>query len=193
MKYKNEKVIFCFYGEWNKLQYVIFETETFTPITNRSGDISLANIDGGQFFLSCVNTTKRENVVCCSQHQNELKCFEYNIITNEFSEVGIITESGCKGEKLKMQIEYFPEKLEFLMGCQGKNNYYFIGKFFSNKNFNIYNGTQIIPSSGSSFCYDTNLFHFIYYSGHYSLLTDAAGCKNNRLVTIDSIESTPIQ
>ena len=193
MKYENEKVIFCFYGEWNILQYVIFETETFEPIANRSGDISLANLNGGQFFISSVNSTKRENVVCCSQREGELKCFEYNIITNKFSEVGIITESGCLLEKLKMQIEYFPETFEFLMGCQGNNNYYFIGKFFSNNNFNIYNKTQIIPSSGSSFCYDTNLFHFIYDSGHYSLLTDAAGCKNNRLVTIDYIESTPFQ
>ena len=62
MECLNEKVIFCCSGEWNSLYYIVFETNSFTPISNYSGIID--NNVGGQLFISSVNSTIRENIVC---------------------------------------------------------------------------------------------------------------------------------
>ena len=195
MNYLNQKVICCFYCDYSSTYYAAFETDTFTTIANRSEKISVSKIDGGLFLISNVNSTGRENAVSCAQHNNDLKCFGYNIVTNQFTEAGVINgknSEGCRINVLDMQIEYFPETNEFLMGCKDQGNNYFIGKLNSSGEFTIYDKQEIIPVSGSTTC-NTNLFHFTYYSGHYSILTDSSECKNNRVAAIDNIDSIQIQ
>ena len=192
MKYLNEKVIFCFYGEWNSLYYVVLETTDFTPITNYTGRIPIDNNIGGQFFVSNVNSSSRENIALCAQQDRNMRCYGYNIKNNEFIGAGIITNDGCDVEPTDMRVEYFPETDEFLLGCKniGQGNLYSIGTLSSNNIFTIYNQTKIVPSSS---CTDVNIFHFTYYQGHYSILTDSSSCQNNRIVAIDFINSTQIR
>ena len=198
MNYLNQKVICCFYCDYQSTYYVVFETDNFTIIANRSEKVLVTNVNGGHFLVSNVNSTGRENAVCCTQHYYDLTCFGYNIVTNQFTEAGIIINIdigyGCRINILDMQIEYFPETNEFLMGCKDQENNYFIGKLNSSDIFTIYDKQEIIPVSGSSTtCNTVNLFHFTYYAGSYSILTDSSNCQNNRVVTIDYIKSIQIQ
>ena len=192
MKYLNEKVIFCFYGEWNSLYYVVLETTDFTPITNHTGRIPIDNNIGGQLFVSNVNSSSRENIAFCAQQDRNMRCYGYNIKNNEFIGPGIITNDGCDIEPIDMRVEYFPETDEFLFGCKngGNGNLYSIGTLSSKNIFTIYEQTEIVPSSS---CTDVNIFHFTYYQGHYSILTDSPSCQNNRIVTVDYINSPQIR
>lgn len=185
MKYLGNKVIFCFYGEWNGLYYTVFETTNFEAIGNHSGIIS--NI-GGILFRTSVNSTSRENVVCCTQHFSELRCYGYNIKTNEFIGPGNINDQqngNCEQVQIDIQLEYFPETNEFLIGCKQNVNSYFIGKFKPDNTFNIIGKIEnTIPEDYSFSCNQINLYHFVYNSGKYSILTDSPYCQNERIVNL---------
>ena len=84
MKYQGEKVIYCFYGSWHGLFYVVFETNNFTAIEDKFGQIP--STEGGQLYISSINITSRENIVFCTQKLNDMRCFGYNIEKNEFRE-----------------------------------------------------------------------------------------------------------
>ena len=185
MKYNGQNVIYCFYGQWNGLFYVIFETNNFTAIEDKFGQIPSS--EGGQLFISSVNSTSRQNLICCTQKLNDFRCFGYNIEKNVYTQIEFITENDCKCESIEMQAEYFPESDEFLVGCKSdkNNNAYYIGKLDSNNLFKVYNKTEnVLPSSE---CTKINLFHFIFYSGKYTILTDSPDCQE-RIVQLETID-----
>ena len=183
------KVIFCFYGEWNGIYYVVFETDGFNPIDYYKGKINIGGIEGGQLFVTNINSITRKDVACCTQKYSELNCFGYNIDSNTFTSVGKISEGNCREENIELKIEFFPETEQFLLGCKSKNDTeYFLGTLNSNNEFNIYKIENI-----SAECNGTNLFSFIYSSGKYSILTDSPYCPDKRVVQIPNIEVQQIR
>jgi hypothetical protein len=122
MDYLNENVICCFYGEWNGIYYTVFNTSDFSPITDHSSKINIDGIEGGERFLSDINSITRKTVACCTQRYNELYCFGYNIDNNEFTTIGIISDNKCSQEPIKIKVEFFPETEEFLIGCKDNDN-----------------------------------------------------------------------
>ena len=86
-----------------------------------------------------------------------------------------------------MRIDYFPETEEFF-GCKRKDykRDYYMGKCNLNLECNKYGLIQnVIPAE----CTDSNIFHFIYYSGKYSIVSDSTYCQKNRLTSFDTILS----
>ena len=112
-------------------------------IPERKGKIEIEGINGAQHFTSDINSNKPEELLCCIQKDNDMKCFGYNINTNQFTEVYTITDSGCKPQ---LKVEYFPETEEFLAGCKGNDNdnNYYMAKFSSDFTFENYNKIENI-------------------------------------------------
>ena len=199
MKYLNNKVIFCFYGEYNKAYYVILNITTFEPISGREGEIPITDFPGGMYYHSDVILTSREKIVCCNGRcgsaGSSLVCFGYNINSNEFSEAKIITEFDCRCEPIQFKVEYFPETEEFLMGCKARQDSeeygpfnYYLGTFTLNFNFTLYNKIEnLIPSE----CKEVNLFNIIYSSNSqkYSLLIDSPDCLDQKVINVENINS----
>ena len=182
----SSKVIFCFYGAWDGIYYVVFETNEFKPIDNYKGQINIDGIEGGQLFVTNINSITRKDVACCTQKYSELNCFGYNIDSNTFTSVGKISEGNCKEEIIKLKIEFFPETEQFLLGCKSTNDTdYFLGTLNSNNEFKIYGKIENISPE----CNSTNLFSFIYSSGKYSILTDSPYCPDKRVVQISCSNS----
>ena len=94
MKYLNNKVIFCFYGEYNKAYYVILNITTFEPISEREGEIPITNFPGGMYFHSDAIFTSREKIVCCNGRcgsvGSSLVCFGYNINSMNFQKLKLL-------------------------------------------------------------------------------------------------------
>ena len=188
MKYQGEKVIYCFYGSWHGLFYVVFEINNFYTIEDKFGQIP--STEGGQLYISSINITSRENIVFCTQKLNDMRCFGYNIEKNEFREFGFLTENDCRCENVGMQAEYFPETDEFLVGCKSDytTNKYYIGQLSSYNFSAVYELDNILPSAE---CTKINLFHFPFYSGKYTLLTDSPDCQE-RIVQLEEISAIQI-
>ena len=190
----NEKVIFCFFGHWNAIHYVVFDTYEFNPINNYKGRINIQNITGGQLFVTSINSLTRKTLACCTQKVSELNCFGYNIDINNFTTLGQITGGDCKQENINLKIEFFPETEEFFIGCKSETlaNRYYLGKLNSNNNFTIYGEYKdVVPNST---CTSTDLFNFIYTSGKYSIVTDSPYCQDRRVVQLieaDKIRDYP--
>ena len=49
-------------------------------IPERKGKIEIEGINGAQHFTSDINSNKPEELLCCIQKDNDMKCFGYNII-----------------------------------------------------------------------------------------------------------------
>ena len=183
-KSTNEKVIFCFFGQWDAIHYVVLDTDKFNPIDKYKGKIYIDGIAGGQIFVTNINSLTRKTVACCTQIFSELNCFGYNIDINNFTTLGQITGGDCKQENINLKIEFFPETEEFFIGCKSETlaNRYYLGKLNSNNIFVIYGGyTDVIPNST---CTSTDLFNFIYTSGKYSIVTDSPYCQDQRIVQL---------
>ena len=90
-----------------------------------------------------------------------MQCFGYFIKNNTFTFGDIITTSNdkCKDGLIYLQIESFPEIDEFIFGCKGIKDKFFIGKYspnFDYINYCIINIT--IPDN----CKSSKSFQFIY-------------------------------
>ena len=94
------------------------------------------------FLLSNIIPDRREKVVFCAAN-GKFNCYGYDITINNFTNVGQVTSNGCKNEIIEMEMEYFPETKEFLVGCKGEGDTYFIGKYSSNFEFTTYNQVNI--------------------------------------------------
>ena len=188
MNYLKNKVITCFYNQENKLHYKVFNISNFEIIKGFEGEIPIKLSYQGAYLVSSVITNRREKAVCCSIYYGSLQCFGYNIKNNEFTSGDAITPSMnyCKDEFINLQLEYFPETDEFLFGCKGEGNYFYIGKYSSDFNFTNYGKIDIEIPSG---CDSPNSFHFIYSSNveKYSLLADMGECVNERIINLNSI------
>ena len=188
MNYNNAKVVTCFLGYWDKLSYVSFYTDSFLKIDDRSKEFTISGVSGGQYFVTSVFPENRDKLICCSQRNGNLDCFAYNIISDEITSIEKIENSDCNQEVIQMRIDYFPETEEFLFGCKRKDykRDYYMGKCNLNLECNKYGLIQnVIPAK----CNDSNIFHFIYYSGKYSIVSDSTYCQKNRLSNFDTIPS----
>ena len=192
MNYNNDKVIVCFSGEWSYSYIFVFNTTSFSPISERTGQIIIDNFSGGLLYTSNVNLTNREEVVCCVSKLGNLLCFGYNINTNNFSQVGEVAQvSQCKDEILQIRVEYFPETVEYLVGCSSEDYSYYLATFSSNFNFTVYNKIEnVFPSN----CSEVNVFNILYSSSRekYSILTDSTNCQNKRVFNFETISSNKI-
>jgi hypothetical protein len=138
-----DKVIACFYSQWDDNYYSVFDITDFNIFSNYTGKISKeGGIDGAQLLVSTILPENRENVMVCQQKERDYKCFKYNIINNAFTDATTITSSGCEMEIVRMEVEYFPETKEIVAGCKGVDgqidNYFYIGKFNLNNEFSQY-------------------------------------------------------
>ena len=192
MNYSSNKVITCFYGAWERLSYVTFDIDSFSKIDDRSSDYSIDGMPGGQYFVTSSSPSDKEKLICCFQRVGNLNCFAYNINNNELSSKVQIESSNCHQEVIQMRIDYFPETEEFLFGCKKNGNLrdYYMGT--CNLNLGCTNlglKENVIPAE----CTDSNIFHFTYYSGKYSIVSDSTYCQENRLSSFNDINPTKIR
>ena len=192
MNYSSNKVITCFYGGWTRLSYVSFDINSFTKIFERSSNYYIDGVQGGQYFVTSIFPDNREKLMGCTQLLGNFDCFAYNINTNEITSKMKIESENCDKEVIQMRIDYFPETDEFLFGCKKNGNVrnYYMGKCNSNLECNNYGLIEnVIPAE----CTDSNIFHFIYFSGKYSIVSDSTECQENRLSSFDDIIATKIR
>ena len=193
MIYSDNKVITCFFNQEKKINYKVFNISNFEIINGFEGQIPIELTYNGAYLVSSVINEKREKAICCSIYYGNLQCFGYNIKNNEFTSNDTITPSinYCKDEFINLQLEYFPETDEFLFGCKGEGNYFYIGKYSSDFNLTNYGKIDIEIPSG---CESPNSFHFIYSSNveKYSLLVDMGECVNERIINLNTIQSQKI-
>ena len=185
---KDNKVITCFYGDWESTFYIVLNTINFNLISGYGGKIpNDGGINGGKLFVSSIIPDKRDVVMICSQHSGNYKCFLYNITNNNFTSAVTIQNDSCLNENLNMVVEYFPETDEFLVGCKNYLNNLYIGKFTSNYIFKSYGKITIEEVSA------LNLFHFIFSSnGNYSVVVDTGEYLNERVISLDIINSVKL-
>ena len=191
MPYSSSDAITCFFVEWNNVYHVVFDTNTFQIISERGGRIQITNIDGGQNCVANIISDNSEKAVCCIQKEKQLACFVYDITENTFSEAGIVTTTGCKTEPIQIKVEYFPETEEFLVGCKGYGNDFYLGKYSKNYIFSTVDPiNNIIPSE----CNDLNLFNFFYSSSSskYSIINDATSCQDQRVFSLENVGAVKI-
>ena len=96
MNYLNNKVIACFYGEWDKLYFSVFNTTDFEIIPELGGQINIEGGVGGQLFVSNICIDNREKAVFCAQLAGNWVCYGYEISNNIFSDAWEVTSSGCR-------------------------------------------------------------------------------------------------
>ena len=191
MNYNGNQAVTCFFGKWDKLFYASFYIDSFTKIDERSNQFYIEGMDGGQYFVTSIFPENRDKLMCCTQRDGNIDCFAYNITSDEITYTGRIERYDCNQEVIQMRIDYFPETKEFLFGCKRKNfkREFYMGKCNLNLECVNYGLIQnVIPAE----CSDSNIFHFTYYSGKYSIINDSTYCQKNRLSSFDTIPSTKI-
>ena len=194
MNYNNEKVITCFFGNWEKTFYSIYSASNFSLIKQNCVTNIYPKINGGQNFVSTIIPPLNKEMACCFMHEGDYKCFIFNIEKNIIDHIQTIADdsnSRCDLEIIDMIVEYFPETEEIIVGCQNINtkNSFYLGKYTSNYSFINYGLMEIaIPEK----CY-LDIFHLIYSSSNkkYSIVADI-DCINERVFPLNNISSLKI-
>ena len=185
MDYSSQKVVSCIYGVWGTSYCKVFSINDFNPIYDLGGVIYDA---GGQHFNSAIMTPDRTKAAFCSQHENDLIAYLYNINTNSFYKIGSVTDSGCDCEPIDINIEYFPEREEFVYFCVGHFEIY-SGRLSKN---DYYEPLEIVNLINKETCGEPNIINLGYSSTSqkYFLYADS-DCK--QLFDIDNIEAPKTQ
>ena len=189
MYYSNQKVISCIYGDWNNAYCKVFNIINFESISGMGGHINDGdNGAGGQHYQSAIMIPGRTKVAFCSQHVNNLIAYIYNISENNFIKISTVTSSGCDCEPFDSNIEYFPEREEFLYYCVGKYEVY-SGRLSKNNIF------ENLPTSfliNTTVCGKPHRINLGYSSGlqKYFIYADS-DCQ--QVFNFDNIEAPKFQ
>ena len=180
MYYSNNKVVTCFYGDWETTFLNVFNMSDFMPISGLGG----STLDGGQHFVSAIKTPGRTKAAFSSQHTDDLIAYYYHIETNYFIKIDYVAKSGCDCEQINMNIEYFPEREEFFFYCIGTYKVY--SARLSKDNY--YKLLPIVNLINTTSCGFPHIFNLGYSSKveKYFIYTDA-DCQ--QLFSIDNIEA----
>ena len=134
MKYNNNKVINCIYGDYNNFISTVFDVNSnINNITEIQTNIS--NIGGQYFNMEVLPDEKEVSVLCSFRPGGYFHCLIYNITDNSFKNDSLITDSGCSTLLTSLIIEYFYETEEILIGCYGNSLDMYINTFSKKSGF----------------------------------------------------------
>ena len=157
-----EVKIVCLYGEYNCFAISIFDPDTYTESSYQTKN------GGGQFFKLIVLPEEREKAVICKYKDDGLKCFNYNITSNSFSQETRILSSGCEYRPFSLIMEYFYETEQFIIGCKDNSDteFYITNGLDDLESFNLETAPKlnfntkisgrvniVIPSGTNKYCY----------------------------------------
>ena len=91
----------------------VFNITTFNPISELGGEIADT---GGH-----IKTPDRFKAALVSMNRNDLITYLYNTNKNNFIKIDIVTSSRCDCEVIDINVEYFPEREEFV--------YYYVRRY----------------------------------------------------------------
>ena len=128
MKKENKEYITCLFGNYNDLICAVFDPNSdYKIIQYQKSDM------GGLYFKSVVLPEEKQKSIFCSfKSGNLFKCINYDISTNNLTNIQTIRERGCKDRPTSLMMEYFQETDEFLIGCYGDTTQIYLTSYNSN-------------------------------------------------------------
>ena len=161
MKNKTEEYIVCLHGNHNHFTVTVFNKDNYAFVANQDDS------EGGQYFkCSVMHTTKEKGVFCGYKSGGSLYCFYYDITKNILNNKIKINESGCRSQPASLNIQYFYETEQFVIGCIGNDAIVFLSQASedltsqTNSQISLPSGTNIerinivLPQGGNNY----NLF-----------------------------------
>ena len=181
MYYLNKKVVACFYGNWQTSYLQVFNMDDFTPISGLGGIIEKT---GGQYYNSAIMSPERKRAAFATQHLGDLIAYFYNIDSNSFFKVGKVTEKECDYEQIDTNVEYIPEREEFIYYCSTYDKVY-LARLSKD---NVFESLPKIDLLKGQFCGYNNIINLGYSSKleKYFIFSDY-DCQ--QLFIIDNIKA----
>ncbi len=123
MNNKTEEYIVCLYGHESHFSVTVFNKNNYSFVATQDDS------QGGQYFKSAVMHTTRENGVFCGYKSgSSLYCFYYDITSNILNNKIKINDSGCRSQPASLNIQYFYETEQFVIGCAGDSSIFFLSQ-----------------------------------------------------------------
>ena len=131
MKNNSQEYITCLYGKESEFVVTVFNKNNFEVISTINDNV------GGQFFkLGILPEEREKGIFCSSKAGRSFHCLNYDITTNSLTNKIIINNNGgCRSDPTSLILEYFYETEQFIIGCLGYGEVFYLSQANEELNF----------------------------------------------------------
>jgi hypothetical protein len=174
MKNSSNQYITCFCGDMPEMYLFVFNATDYTSIHKLQKNVSDSYWGFGEtIFSSNIMTKERDVAASCAMSDGNLICYKYNITSNYLESFIIDTNHSCGTQQLDFDVEYFPERKEFVFICRGyKDSEFYLARLSIEGNFEYFNEPFYLINTTK--CGLPGRFNLYYSSKEqkYSIFTD---------------------